>query len=37
MNELFKQNRAFPHFEISVAVGYRLENSDENLGLVKLI
>lgn len=36
MNGLLEQIRAFPHFEISVAMGHRLENIDQHLGLAHL-
>ena len=37
MNGLLQQTRAFPDFEIPMAMDYRLENINQNLGLVKLV
>ena len=31
------QTRAFPHFKIPLTMDYRLENINQNLGVVKLV
>lgn len=37
MNGLLQQTRAFPDFETPMAMDYRLEYVNQNLGLVRLV